>query len=409
MHHRFLSWMCFCALAAVTPFHAQPLTTAAGAPVGMPPGMVLVAKVSGTVTMLYQGVQTAVNVDDRIPQAATVITGQEAESSVVLVFSNGATTQLGMDTELIIQEFLQDPFASTIRVAELAEEPSASRTNLRLNRGELVGNVKRLQHSRGSSFTVHTPVGAAGIRGTTFRIVFRPSGTGQAFFQLSTAEGNIAFSQGVGTDPGVGGGVQVGGADGAPAGQPGEPQAGDAQPAGTTPTAPAAAGASGVADIPVPQGQEITVTVTVTTNQQGQVVAAVAPTVTSTAPISPTTMALVTQAAQQIAVATQQATFTSPAPASTGGATTTGEGSTGTTTSGSTTGGTTGSTGGGTTDSPPGGTTGSTTGSSGGDTSGGTPPSGSAPAASPAPNPPPTTNPPPPTTQPPRVTVGDGG
>ncbi|MEX2044354.1 MAG: FecR domain-containing protein [Opitutus sp.] len=387
MHKRFLSWLCFFALAAVIPLHAQ---TTTAAPAAMPPGMVLVAKVSGTVTMLLQGVQTPIKVDDRIPQTATVITGQDAASSVVLVFSNGATTQLGSDTELVIEEYLQDPFASTVRVADMVEEPSVSRTKLKLNRGELVGNVKKLQHSRGSSFTVQTPVGAAGIRGTTFRIVFRPSGTGQAFFQLSTADGNVGFSQGQGgggTDPGAGGGAPAGGTD------PG---------AGGGGTDPAGGGApDGTVDIPVPQGQEITVIVTVTTDSQGQLVATAVPSFTGTTPISASTMALVTEAAQQIAVAAQQTTFTSPTPTGGGGGTG-GEGSGGTTTGESTT---------------EGGTSGSTTGSTTGGTTPGdstppstpTPPSTQTPPTTPTPPTRPPTNPPPPPTQPPRVTTGDGG
>ena len=41
-------------------------------------------------------------------------------------------------------------------------------------------------------------MGAAGIRGTVYRIVFRPSADGKAFFTISTAEGHIVM-QGVTT------------------------------------------------------------------------------------------------------------------------------------------------------------------------------------------------------------------
>src|SRR5690606_6455820 len=86
-----------------------------------------------------------------------------------------------------------------LRPAEMTEEPSVSRTKLNLTRGELVGNVKTLRKEQGSSFTVQTPAGAAGIRGTTFRIVFRPDGTGRAFFTLTTLEGEVGFSTVTGT------------------------------------------------------------------------------------------------------------------------------------------------------------------------------------------------------------------
>lgn len=58
----------------------------------------------------------------------------------------------------------------------------------------MVGNVKTLNHAAESMFSVSTPAGAAGIRGTTFRIVYRPTGNGQAFnYQLSTSEGVVIF------------------------------------------------------------------------------------------------------------------------------------------------------------------------------------------------------------------------
>ena len=144
MHQRFLSWLILGLFAGVIALRGQaPAAATAAAP--MPPGLVLVAKVAGTAEMFVDGTRTALKVDDRIPQAARITTA--AASSVVLVFSNGATTQLGEDSELVIQEFLQDPFASTIQVANLEEEPTASRTRLSLTKGEIVGNVKKLKHT----------------------------------------------------------------------------------------------------------------------------------------------------------------------------------------------------------------------------------------------------------------------
>jgi len=93
-----------------------------------------------------------------------------------------------------------DPLQTDIpNVAALTNEPTVSRTNLRLEFGEVVGNVKTLNRAAGSTFSVSTPAGAAGIRGTTFRIVYRPTGDGQAFnYTLSTSEGVVLFE---GTTP----------------------------------------------------------------------------------------------------------------------------------------------------------------------------------------------------------------
>ena len=280
----------------------------------MPPGVVLVAKVEGRAEMTVNGQTSALAVDQQIPQAAKVVTYTDA--SVVLVFSNGATTRLGADTELILEEFLQDPFGATVKVSELQDEPSASVTSLRLNRGELVGEVKKLKYGQGSSFTVNTPVGAAGIRGTTFRIVFRPSGTGQAFFSLTTATGNVVFQQGqqgqTGAAPTPGAGQTQGQTTNQDAGTSQQPQQGQQQSpgqqqdqtqstSGTTasaqggiggPTpAPSATASGTVGGLAVPQGQEIVITVSVSQSPTGQVVVTAAPALpTSTQAVSSATL-----------------------------------------------------------------------------------------------------------------------
>jgi hypothetical protein len=276
MQIRLLTWLFLCVSMVVVPLLAQTQ------PQGTlnKPGTVLIAKTTGTVNMIVNGVSTPVKVNDVVPQAAKIVT--QLNSSVVLVFSNGATTQLGPDTDLVVEEFLQDDFPSTIKVADLTDEPSVSRTKLMLNKGEIVGNVKKLKHANGSSFTVQTPVGAAGIRGTTFRIVFRPGGTGQAFgaqgaqnfqFQLSTLEGDVGFQQGAAGGPAQGGTTTVPG-------------------------------------VSVPTGQEIVVTVTMTPNAQGELVLVSSPTVNSTAAISPAAAAAFAATAQEIIASSANATFT---------------------------------------------------------------------------------------------------
>ena len=318
MHHR-IFWLFLWALVSVVALRAQaptPAGPATGASAVMPPGEVKAVKVSGRVSMTVDGVTTTLNKDDLVKQTAKINT--ENNSSVVLAFSNGATTQLGPDTELVIEEFLQDPFPNTIAVASLTDEPTTSRTRLALNHGELVGEVKHLKREKGSRFDVQTPVGAAGIRGTTFRIVFRPQGTGQAFFQLTTAVGEVAFVQPNASGSGTpAGGTATGGAT---------PSGGTA-PGNTAPTATGTGTATGVS---VPQGQEISITVNVTQNAQGQMVVTVLPPpVTATVNVSVASMTAVTQVAKDIAVAVQQTVFT---PATTTPSTTGTTGTTGTTT-----------------------------------------------------------------------------
>jgi hypothetical protein len=175
---------------------AQPAAPAAPQAAGTQvAGRITAARVTGLVTLINNATKVTVPVtaNQFLAQGSTVSTGNA--SSVVLVFSNGATINLGANSDLNIETFMQDPFTASINnVNEMKEEPTISTTKITLNRGELVGKVAHLKTDQGSSFTVATPVGAAGIRGTTFQIVYRPSGDGRTFnFTLTTADGTVVF------------------------------------------------------------------------------------------------------------------------------------------------------------------------------------------------------------------------
>lgn len=161
------------------------------------PGRILAAQVHGAVIAARtDGASRPLKNGDEIAQDWTVSTA--AGASVVLVFSNGATVEIGSDSALAVREYLQEGFAENYKISSAREEPSTSTTRLRLIRGELVGNVKHLHLDRGSSFTVDTAVGAAGIRGTVFRIVVRSDSAGKAVFSLSTDQGEVVL-QGIDT------------------------------------------------------------------------------------------------------------------------------------------------------------------------------------------------------------------
>ncbi len=258
--------------------------------------------------MTLNGVQTALQRGADVPQTAKINTGQN--SSVVLIFSNGAQTQLAADSELVIEEFLQDPLKATLAIAETEDEPTVSRTTLALNRGELTGHVKHLQKDKGSAFTVKTPVGAAGIRGTTFRIVFRPTGNGQAYtFTLTTQVGDVGFTPAGGNTAGTP----------TPGGTP--------DPATATVT-----GTGSGTGLSIPQGQEIVMVVDVATNAQGQQVVTVIPPPPPPTPAPQTTITSVTNVAVEVAVAVQNTVFTPAPPAAnpSGGTGTGGGGGSGT-------------------------------------------------------------------------------
>jgi hypothetical protein len=265
---KLISWVLWCGTFAffTDASHAQATSRIAG--------RVVVAKAEGDVmaTNLVDQSERKLVANDVIGQNYRVITG--TDSQAILVFSNGATLNLGSNSDLSIEEFLQDPFDDNVALADLKEEPASSTTRLNLSRGELVGNVKRLRPERGSSFIVKTPVGAAGIRGTTFRIVFRPDANGTVTFTLSTSEGVILFQ------------------------------------------APDGAGVS------VETGREVVVDVEVTVNAgTGTATVVSAPAVTGTQDIPAATQATIATAAQQIIEVSQDVILsTTPTPAPSAGA-----------------------------------------------------------------------------------------
>ncbi len=157
-------------------------------------GKIVAARVQGHVDAVSKvdGQKRTLHDGDQVFDQSTIVTAPGA--MIILAFSNGATVNVAGDSNLDIEQFEQDPFASDIKMSEIKQEPSTSTTKLNLTKGELVGKVVHLNVDRGSEFTVQTPVGAAGIRGTTFRIVFRPDpATGKAFFVVTTADGTVVF------------------------------------------------------------------------------------------------------------------------------------------------------------------------------------------------------------------------
>ena len=170
--------------------------------------MIKVAKVVGevTVTDVATTLKTKVALNSLVFEGQVVETGPGA--SVVLVLSNGAIVNLKADSRLEVSQFLQNPFGATFKIRDALHEPSTSVTKLSLRKGEIVSQVKKLNREAGSSFTVETPVGAAGIRGTAFSLSYEPAAAAGRF-ALSMAEGLIRFSPSGGRSVEVGAGKQL--------------------------------------------------------------------------------------------------------------------------------------------------------------------------------------------------------
>lgn len=167
-----------------------------------------IAKVVGDVSVT----DVASTLKTRVAANSLVVDGQVVEtgpnSSVVLVFSNGAVVNVKADSRLEVNQFLQNPFGDNFRVRDAVHEPSVSTTRLFLRKGEVVSQVKKLNREAGSSFTVATPVGAAGIRGTAFSLSYVPVRS-FARFSLAMAEGLIQFLPLRGPSVNVGAGKEL--------------------------------------------------------------------------------------------------------------------------------------------------------------------------------------------------------
>ncbi len=119
-----------------------------------------------------------------LPQGAVIKTG--AKSTVVIVFGSGSTATVQENSEVEVTKFEQEVFSGPVPVDS---EPAVSETVLRVVDGGVTSKVAKLK--KGSSYTVNTPVGAAGVRGTVFNVFFNRS-TGQ--FSIATAQGLVVFT-----------------------------------------------------------------------------------------------------------------------------------------------------------------------------------------------------------------------
>lgn len=150
-------------------------------------GNIRAVRVTGEVNAIPAGdVQVAVPVVDGqiLNQGLTVQTG--ANGRVILLFSSGATMILRPGSTLAIDEFVQEAFSGEARRG--AQEPSVSRTRVTLESGSLINNIRRLRST--SEYSIRTPLGAAGVRGTNLFQSAGQNGT-SATSQLTVETGSV--------------------------------------------------------------------------------------------------------------------------------------------------------------------------------------------------------------------------
>ncbi len=186
MKHLKICVMAFCAVVL------SPIVHAAALQQGQVQALLVVGKVelvdaAGNRKPLTKGMQFT---EGNVVQAGDA-------SGATLVFSNGATMRVTANAQLAVTNFKQAPFDADKNgtFIRLQSDPSQSITELDLRNGTLQGEVKKLNIAEKSSFTVNTPAGSAGIRGTIVSItVVRDSSGNVIGITANCATGAIAFS-----------------------------------------------------------------------------------------------------------------------------------------------------------------------------------------------------------------------
>jgi hypothetical protein len=96
----------------------------------------------------------------------------KGDSTIQLVFSNGATLLLSPNTTVVVRTFKQVPInlPTPGKYLEVDREPSPSVTEIIVEKGKVVGEVRKLNSQ--SSYTIRTGVGIVKIKGTIFTVAY---------------------------------------------------------------------------------------------------------------------------------------------------------------------------------------------------------------------------------------------
>jgi formylglycine-generating enzyme required for sulfatase activity len=124
-------------------------------------------------------------VGESLPKGSVIVTGPNSETD--LLFTNGSIAKLGASSVIVLSEFWQKKFQpSAKKVVQTDKEVSSSRVALKLEVGDLIVDVKKL--NKDSSFMVESKLGVAGVRGTQFGLSVNSKST-----ELAILEGKVGF------------------------------------------------------------------------------------------------------------------------------------------------------------------------------------------------------------------------
>ena len=169
-------------------------------------GAIWAVKVEGN-AWIEGSAQTRLTEGKQLAQGATIRT--EANGNVVLLFENGSTINIRPGSKFSIKEFACDPFdRSKVDWRLLRKEPGeSSATRVSVQDGTIIANIRKL--NRKSTYQIDTPLGTAGIRGTTvYAEVDMDNAANPVSFGV--ADGNAIFQFNNGQSVNVGGNTAIG-------------------------------------------------------------------------------------------------------------------------------------------------------------------------------------------------------
>ena len=161
-------------------------------------GLIFIVGLEGEVKFFdNQGNEVGENkfvVGSPFPKNHTAETGKGGKA--VFLLSNGTLMTVDQNAKMKVSFYDQIPFEAKGRaLKDLTEEPSQSNVNIDLDFGALIVKTKKL--NKKSSFSILSPVGTAGIRGTEFQMEINPG----AGVQLDVTESVVEFTPSGGGQP----------------------------------------------------------------------------------------------------------------------------------------------------------------------------------------------------------------
>ncbi len=128
-------------------------------------GQVEAVIVVGDVQLIAtDGTARALNRRDTFEEGNKIVANKD--SNALLVFSNGATLHITADTEVELVKYRQAPFDEQANgtFLRLTKDPSRSNIELKLTKGRLQVEVKKLNTAEGSTFDLTTLMGPIHLR-----------------------------------------------------------------------------------------------------------------------------------------------------------------------------------------------------------------------------------------------------